>query len=306
MKPIFIHTMFRTGSTYIWDKFRKDPNCVAYYEPFHNELKDLKDKSIKCCNKSVFEYLKHPEQDEPYFSEFKPVILPDGGVKYFKESFIAREFCYNGNNQDLKNYIDLLIQTAEPRIPVFEFNRSSLRTEWFKTNYKDSFNVYLMRNPRDTFTSYHSYTKTDNNYFLAMNWIFLSYNTSQPIFKWLVKFSPIELKQYNFDKAIKYYSGKVADIPDEIHYMLFYTIWYSSLYMNMMHADLILDINKLSTDLDYREYVVSTFDKLGCNVRFDDANVPTEELVLPDSVMSFIEMLVKQKIDSLVSKDLED
>ena len=304
MEPIFIHTMFRTGSTYIWDKFRKDPNCVAYYEPFHNELKDLK-KPIKGCDKGVFEYLKHPIQDRPYFAEFEPVVLSKGGVKYFKEDFIAREFCYNGENTDLKKYIDLLIDNALPRKPVFEFNRSSMRTKWFKEMYPDSFNVYLVRDPRDTFMSYWLYTRSNNNYFLAMNLIYLAYNFDQPIFSWLVDLVGVKCKQYKFDEAIKYYSDKVKNIPNEIHYLLFYTIWYSSLYMNTVYADLILDINRLSTDVEYRNYITKVFGSFGCAVKFEDCAIPKEDPVLTHDTMTCIEKLVQQKIDNLVNKGSE-
>ena len=43
-KVIFIHGMFRSSSTYFWNKFRTMAHC--YYEPFHPDLARLTEDLI--------------------------------------------------------------------------------------------------------------------------------------------------------------------------------------------------------------------------------------------------------------------
>ena len=46
LKIIFIHSLFRTGSTYLWSTLKKNKKSICYYEPLNEQLLDDKENKI--------------------------------------------------------------------------------------------------------------------------------------------------------------------------------------------------------------------------------------------------------------------
>lgn len=300
-KPIFIHSLFRTGSTYIWNKFRELDTFTCYYEPLHNELIGIR-KVTEDTDTYKFKYNKHPQLDKDYFWEFNPFIEDDGGVINFKEKFVADDFCYNGNNPDMRAYIDMLIGDASCR-PVLQFNRSALRTKWFKHNYKDSVSIYLVRDPKDNFMSFERYLSDGNPFFSAMDLVFISYNIDQPVFYWLCKYMDIEPMNEGIEDAISICSDKILNYSLVHRYMMFYTIWYSALLFNSVYADIIIDINKLTDSITYNNSVTESLSNLGVfGITFEDANMNRHtDYLLSEDAMSLVEDIVQTNIKSVIN-----
>ena len=296
-KPIFIHSLFRTGSTYIWNKFRHSDDFTCYYEPLHNELLGIPKESLKVPELDKFDFNKHPVLDKPYFWEFKDLILEDGGILNFNERFVAEEFCYNGNNPELKLYIDTLIDKAKAQ-PLFQFNRSALRTKWFKNNYEDSINIYLLRNARDNFASFERYINIDNVFFSAMDLVIIQYNLNQPVFSWLSKYIDLSSLKVGIESAIETCSEQVVTLTSTDRYMLFYTIWYVSLLFNSVYADFILDVNKLSDSMPYNNGFIEWLSSCGIyGVTFEDAALNThDEYTLTNETFDLVESVVQANI----------
>ena len=207
--PVFIHSLFRTGSTYVWLKFRKINEYYCYYEPFHQVLPRL---TVEISNIYDEEnsrlFMRHPPLDKRYFFEYEK-FLSEGarGVPYFKKSFIADEFCYVGDGQGLKRYIDFLISGAGNKIPVFQFNRSALRVKWFKEQYPESFNLYILRNPRDNWASCMSFLREGNSFFVTMDLLLSSINLKDYHFNKLSKIVPLfEYHDKDFKKELNCYT----------------------------------------------------------------------------------------------------
>ena len=154
--PIFIHSLFRTGSTYLYSLFRSNKNNHCYYEPFHETLYNYpKSKAFAKNKQDTYKSMGHPEDTKDYFFEY-PYNENGYGVPLFQKSFSYDTFCPNKDkNDDLKKYIENLINYAKGR-PVFQFCRSGLRTEWLKKEF-DSVNIYLVRDPHDQWMSYNSF-----------------------------------------------------------------------------------------------------------------------------------------------------
>jgi len=303
--PIFIHSLFRTGSTYIWSKFRKFDDYKCYYEPFHNELLGITKDGLDIVDKDALKFNKHPDQDKHYFYEYSDFI-EDIGVNNFKESFVVQEFCYNGDNQPLNTYIDMLLSTDG--IPVLQFNRSSLRTKWFVDNYPGSINIYLYRNARDNFMSYERYLLLDNPFFSAMSLVIVAYQHRQPVFNWLHGYIDLPQISGDIEDDIDMCGTEIIKLSTVSRYLLFYTTWYASLVFNARYADFCLDINKLTNSFTYNnsfvEYIVS---KGIHSITFDDANMNTfDEYALDDDVFKFVEILVHKKINSIVNSAVEN
>jgi hypothetical protein len=276
-KPIFIHSLFRTGSTYIWNKFRENPNYYCYYEPFHQILAQVTPKNIEYALSKNYDRVKHPHLTRYYLYEYRPLLENEhSGVPYFKKSFSFDEFCYNGENPDLKNYIDYLITRAGDKIPLLQFNRSALRVKWFKQNYPDSLNIYLVRNPRDQWESYvQLYRRSNYTGFFLMDLIIAGINKDKNDFLPLANRLPLlRYRDDQQDNENNFYHLLLDSYSQEEKYLIFYYTWFRSLVENVLNADFILNINLLSKESSYREKVIKFLKNRGIhNIDFTDAGI---------------------------------
>jgi len=94
VEPLFLHSGFRTGSTWIWQKFREHENTVAFYEPFNEQLRHLALEDIE-NQKAISWRSRHPQQVGSYFEEYKPYIDSGGGIAGFPADFVEENFLLN-------------------------------------------------------------------------------------------------------------------------------------------------------------------------------------------------------------------
>lgn len=275
--PIFIHSLFRTGSTYIWNKFRQNPNYYCYYEPFHEILAGVNLENIEYALTKNYDRVKHPPLTRYYLYEYKP-LLGNGrsGVPYFKKSFSFDEFCNNGINPDLREYIDYLIDGAGDNVPVLQFNRSALRVKWFKQNYPNSLNIYLARNPRDQWKSYvELYKRSNYTGFFLMDLIIAGMNKDKNNFLLLANHLP--LLRYNNDQQEKendFYRVLLNCYSEEEKYFIFYYTWFRAMVENVLNADFILNINLLSDESSYQKKIIQFLKAQGiADIDFKDAEI---------------------------------
>ncbi len=89
---IFIHSLWRSGSTYFFDKFRRSPaGYFAYQEPMHETmLSAAADRNLLLeVSTQVSGTLRHPELSEPYYAEaYQTYELWHGMVR---KSFITMD-----------------------------------------------------------------------------------------------------------------------------------------------------------------------------------------------------------------------
>ena len=171
-KTIFLHSMFRAGSTYMFNKFRNYDTFWPHYEPLHHDLIKLKKESLDIWkyDKKATNVMNHPELEKPHFYEFKFAFDNTASLPHYDTDFAYKEFFNVSKTHELQKYINNLINsTPETKLPVFQFNRTSLRIEWFKKQYPESLNIFLLRNPRDQFESYYQRNSLEKNVFLAIN-----------------------------------------------------------------------------------------------------------------------------------------
>ena len=113
-RPIFIHSLFRTGSTYLWNLFRKNNKYICYYEPFHQYLLDVNTKNIDIILSRKHKEMHHPELDKYYWYEFTEFVKErENGIPFFKKEFVFDEFCTISQNDDLRKYCDTLQKRNE-------------------------------------------------------------------------------------------------------------------------------------------------------------------------------------------------
>jgi hypothetical protein len=238
--PVFIHSMFRAGSTWLFNAFRIAGNGDSYYcykEPFHENLLLLNNNPDALIRdpKPTNQLLRHPILGRPYFLEFHAISGSLRGL--FRESFSVSEFFAKDENlpEDQKFYVTALINHAKSR-PVLQFCRSSGRMRAMQ-NLFDGLHIHLWREPRSQWWSYKvaDYFDTVTQRFYAS-----------------VKIPDVLLalkKQWDVDGAV------LGFLPTRANYAVFYGIWlYSWLQARQrMHVDVCID--RLAFDPDYRKKI---------------------------------------------------
>lgn len=134
-QPIFIHSLFRTGSTYIFNVFRRsDSGYWCYQEPLNEYLIQAAtepDRPLE-INDEKQRYYRHPKLNKPYFYEFH--MLANEVGKHFHKEFSYDQYFTTEQDDftDLKNYFTVLRNGSKGR-PVFQCCRTTGRVAGIKT-----------------------------------------------------------------------------------------------------------------------------------------------------------------------------
>src|SRR5262249_45081642 len=166
---IFVHSSFRTSSTWFWSKFRPLRETACYYEPFNDELATI------TCDKAGWAgfnaWDSHHPPTEPYYLEYLPLIQATGGVPLYERSFHLEWFTPIGGIRgklrptEIK-YLAALVNHARGRgkIPVFQDTRSLGRLWPLKESF-GGLHIFLYRNLWRQWLSYLYYRRRMNIFF---------------------------------------------------------------------------------------------------------------------------------------------
>lgn len=307
---IFIHALFRTGSTYVWNKFRQFPNYVCYYEPFHHLLGGITPNNAKDTLTLDFKAAGHPELDKYYLYEYVTCLRESTpGVPFFRKEFSFDWFCLSAGetNPYQKKYVDFLILAAGKKIPLFQFNRTALRSGWFKSFYPGSMNVYLYRNPRDQWQSYRAIeARTSYDRFFVMDLIALSKNRESTLIRPLAHVIPLlKFNSAAYADEELFYRTLSQAYGEKEKYFIFYYLWLLSMLENALHVDMLWDINALASDKTYRKKIQQWLvDKNIDPIDFDDCHITRySDFQLPPDTMAEIETQVQELIICAYAKD---
>lgn len=303
-QAIFIHSLFRTGSTYIWNIFRRDDRFFCYYEPFHQDIAklNLSRPSPWSFNRQTTQAMGHPDLDRDYMYEYRNLLNKDqDGIPLFRKSFSFDDFCHTGEHPEQKAYIDLLIGNAGSRIPVLQFNRSAIRIRWFKHYYPGAPHIYLLRNPEEQFLSYYELHQQNNlDIFFVMDMLTASVNISRsPLFSHIAeRVHLFEFHSDSIDEEILFYRQMLPLYSLREKFFIFYYIWFASLVENSLYADRIISMDLLSADEQYRRRAVAWLAEHGAaNIDFSDANIKKRNRMICEEddmteIKETVEMLI--------------
>ena len=273
MKPIFLHSQFRAGSTYFWNKFRLTGRYHCYYEPFNEVLEGSLHSLDPHCGKGFAQHMRHPEVSVDYFDEY---ARDENGLVplYNKEFAYGRQPDNKQADDELRAYLDSLLAHAEcsGRRPVFGFCRSRYLQDWMKQHY-DSDNFFLLREARSQWESYLSF---ENNYFPANNLLMVAKNkacsTLQPLQ------DIIYLPEYSNGSVlteVEFYRRTVEPLLGlEREYFVFYYLWLTSFLEGLQHCRLIFDVDALSRSAELRRNCETRLSEMGIDLDFSDCRSP--------------------------------
>ncbi len=142
--PIFITARFRSGSTLLWNLFRRTAGTTAYYEPLHPTLQQPSHEHVPVADPT------HVDVDN-YWTEYDCI---EGLERWYTEPWHCQDLYLDALDWKpaLAAYVELLLARAAGRA-VLQFNRVDFRLAWLRHVFPAARLVHLYRHPRDQWVS---------------------------------------------------------------------------------------------------------------------------------------------------------
>lgn len=269
---IFIHAGWRSGSTYVWSKLRRNQALCCYYEPLHERIAGITVETITAAAEPErSRFLRHPIQTANYFAEYQEFLSSN---MRFSADLSYDRFLLAPNQKDEKlyNYLEALIETAllTNRRPIFCFCRSQMRVGWMRNHFKGT-HIAQIRNPIDQWASFNVESYFSQKTLLIALKLRARHPQSFMHIKTFERFAKeVEKRPYLPVEHIVDFFLKKEDV-----FEVFLVIWIASALQAISYSDYVLDIDLLSSDLNYRSATQNWFDAIGCPIEFNDCNSPS-------------------------------
>lgn len=271
-RPVFLHSLFRSGSTYLFSVFRRSSTGYYCYEEPLSELFLTMDPRLfesMPFTREIGRSMRHPDLDRPYKHEYRPIR--EHVARCFRKAF-PFDLYFLGEQDDepdLQQYIALLLASATGR-PLLQFCRSSFRTAWLHAHF-DAVNLYLWRNPRDQWTSYGV-----SAYFSLTTLLTLGLPRRPKLMEDLADGAGIvPYHAPDIRDELRYYGSVAERLRPELGYFAFYAIWALAYLQNIGRADATIAIDQLSASSDYRRSLGERLAGLGITgLDFNDCRIP--------------------------------
>jgi hypothetical protein len=243
--------MWRSGSTFLWSRFRESSDAYCFYEPLHHSLSKLTAKRIAQDTVEQITASRHPAMDRPYFAEFAPLI-DRKGVRHYQRRLAYDRFALQPGASDpaLKRYITGLIDYAarQGRTAVLGFNRTGMRLGWMKAQFA-SYNIYIDREPAAIWASYTAELARGNCGFYSMWLSVLEKNAHHPVFAPLVERLGLSPPLTGLlRKPKKRHREMLAEMSDEQTYFMVFYLWLVCTGHALTECDLVIDTRLAETN----------------------------------------------------------
>ena len=266
--PIFIHSLFRSGSTYMFNVFRRsEKKYWCYQEPLNEHLifATTEPEKLLEISEETQKHLRHPELERPYFYEFHS-IADEVGRHFHKEFSYDQYFTIDKNDlTELKTYFAALENGSQGRA-VFQCCRTTGRIAGLQTK-DEATHIFLWRNPWDQWWSYKKGFDTNNQ--LIAN--------AKNLPKILIALKQ-ELKLpefHNTNTFVEYDFFKHNRLNATDSYKLFYAIWCHAMLEAKPYCEASINIDQLSASEAYRNKALEKLEQIGIGgLDFSDCAAP--------------------------------
>ena len=273
-RPVFIHSMWRSCGTYVFNKFRHDDSLHPYFEPCSEFLAAASPEDISAAIPDELRgNLRHTGADRQSFEAFP--FTEKCGVRGFQDRFAYDRFhlSRDGDDPELRAYIKILLEHAasQGRTAVAKCCRFGLRAEWLDRVFKPV-SIYVVRNPDAIFCSYWSFGGA-RSYFLIASLLIVARNRHLALFEDIGEELQVPLLAGRpLSEAFAAVSRLAAALSAQDFRDLVFVLWAVTLVHNLGVAELVVDIDLLVESADYRR---STEERLCALVgrRFSFADV---------------------------------
>jgi glycosyltransferase involved in cell wall biosynthesis len=295
-RPIFIHSLFRTGSTFLWTALRSSPHQKTYYEPLHEELSYLSPETLDRYKARHTLTTRHRLDGEWLFAEYEPLLQPGRvGVPGYRRQMAYESYADNSPQPVMRAYFDHLIAQSGPRQPILKMTRSALRQRWFHREYPGAHHLYLTRDHREQWASYLTFMTETARGFARNDAIICGLNKDRALVKPLNSLvNLVELPT----------SGDFFTLYDEVfdryswadRYTLFYYLWLQGLLEAAATGSFIVDMNAVAAGRSQRMRLESYLGVRGAQVGMGHFEMTgyDHDLPLDAPEMSAIERRVEE------------
>ena len=263
--PVFVHSLWRSGSTYIFSKFRAVQNFYCYQEPLHEALLFAVNEPEKLLVDGNFSFnFNHPKLQDPYFLEsFEQ-------HEHWK-SIISKEMIYDqyfdqSISPELLGFYRALIDAAPRRVMVQEC-RTGARLGAIKDAVGGT-HIHLWRRPWGQWWSF-----LKDRYFPLVMILILNARNAPSVLQVLRQELNIPVF-HSSDIQEEFVFFDEFQLSARDNYKAFFAIWCLSFLEGRRTADIEIEINKLSDDMGYRQDIVKELINIGVNdINFDDCHI---------------------------------
>ena len=255
-EAIFIHSLWRSGSTWLFDRFRRAGDAYwCYQEPFHEALVQLNgdpDALLGFADETA-RSLRHPALTRPYFWEFH--ALRDALHGKFAPCMSYASFFDPSICPGLQDYVQTLIDAA-PTTPVLQCCRSFGRVGYLQETH-GGVHIHLWR---DAVSQWFSYQISD--YFDIVTLLVLQASNPPKLLLRLrqeIGLPTIESEDF----ATGYEQMHRVPLGWEQRYLVFYALWLYSLMQNHPLCTIDINLDRLSEDREYAETAATVLQQAG-------------------------------------------
>jgi hypothetical protein len=269
-QPVFIHSLFRSGSTYFFNVFRRSPaKYWCYQEPLNEYLLHAATAPERLLeiHEQASTHLRHPSLSRPYFYEFYPLATEVG--RLFRKEFPYDHYFLSETDDitDLKAYLTALIEGAQGR-PVFQCCRSAGRVARCHKECGGK-HIFLWRNPWDQWWSY----KVD--YYFDRSNLMIANAQSPPLFIRQLRNDLGITTFHSHDIWLEFKHFDLHRLDAAGSYTLFYALWCHAMLEARPYCDISINIDQLSLSELYRNEILSALDDMGIKgLDLSDAAIP--------------------------------
>jgi hypothetical protein len=257
---VYLHSGWRCGSTYIWSLFRKSPQAMCFYEPFHEALARSNAKKLLRDSNSSWNS-RHPDMELPYRHEYLPLV-GFGGIRGYQDKFaVARYFPSDDGVAPELQYLRRLLTHASRtgKSAVFGFSRSLARSAAIKQAL-GGYHIVIQRDPLQQWLSCRSYRVNDAlPYFELCHFLILALaSPNSPAARVAQHLGLPRPPADRFRYQYRFLREALWPWSDEFSYRAFLAVYELSFAIARPTADLVIDVDRLHRDCAYGRKVHAT------------------------------------------------
>lgn len=256
LPAVFIHSSWRTSSTWFLAKFRACPDAMAFFEPFNPLLATATADQLQAWNFTYWD--SHHPADDPYCLEYLPLLRRTGGVRRFCSEMEYEWYIPEGGlcgelRPQEQSYLAQLVQHARTagRVPVLGCTRSLGRLGAIKRAFGGR-HIFLYRNLWHQWQSFLRYRRQNVPFFYETTAAILDKNKADPFLKYIAGFY---LAKTRDGAAGGGNLHRLLTLPEADGFAMFAALQiYLYLYAESV-ADLTVDVTRMSRDVTYRQSI---------------------------------------------------
>ncbi|MEQ1590629.1 MAG: hypothetical protein ABL902_09800 [Gallionella sp.] len=294
----FVHSLFRSGSTFFYNALKRTGLYHVYHEPMHEVIAALPTAWSELAGQKVQlkATLRHDFLSGGYFDEYAHLLPAIKKAFSPKLSFDLFFMDGNDNSAELKAYVDILIEGSH-RKPVLQCTRTLGRINWIKTNYQSN-HVFLLRNPWDQWYSY----KVDNYIASTPRVIYSKPNLPEVLKEVMVSRNLLPLP--GDDTQAKLIYSYAHPISPEADYCLFFGLWLYAFVTGHKDCDVVVDMDEVSSNANYREQALKKLAHIDlASIDLSDANL--HRAVFTERERSFYQIIEEQVLEIFRKHDID-